>query len=723
MSDRGLIVFVTTELFPFTGGGIGRLSYNILKTMSEEERQRTVMIMTNGTIAQAAFSEVFPGARLRQLEAYDFSGCEPGLAWALNGQGGWMGNSVKLLIMLQDLAAREKIDYVEFPDWSGLGFATIQQKRLSGFLSDTTIAVRLHSTEAILVLHESRLLSQQDLVRFDLERLCLKDCDMIVSHLAPVAEVTRHVFGIERDSWDRRLFVAHPPVTLNSRAPASETVPPGQALRIVFSSKLQEIKRPEVFVRGAAQFLAANPGFGGTVNFACTVDKNAYTQAVLDAVPPPLRHRFVTSDALSQSDRDRMIAGSIVVFATAFESYCLAAYEAADLGAVVVANHSNPAFGPGTAWQDGVNCITFDGSVPGLAEALQRCQTIDRPLKTVQRPVAPQAWQVTPPVQRQPQGGPPGGLAVVVVNQNEGAALQATLGSLLADGTDLAEITIVDDGSTDAESDLVLSGLGGSGSPRVRLVRLPVAHGYASALNLGLTGIRAPHVAILRSGTIVRPGYLNAALSCLARDETVGIVCGQVRTYADIDQLADGIGAMAPVLGDAAISGTGVNSCGTFGFVTRTDIARRIGFRPETGYLCDWAFLQAAARQGVQIVAAPAEGLGRRAQIERDFGTPIDEFDRLKHIAQTHIGTAPLQAPVMQLAMAAFRAPQGSDGGSVPGWYAHMLHHNYEPEVAFMAEFFGHTRLGRFIRTNVRFSAFMERLVNRLSRLGPRGSQ
>jgi hypothetical protein len=52
-----------------------------------------------------------------------------------------------------------------------------------------------------------------------------------------------------------------------------------------------------------------------------------------------------------------------------------------------------------------------------------------------------------------------------------------------------------------------------------------------------------------------------------------------------------------------------------------------------------------------------------------------------------------------------------------------MLHHQYEPEVAFMAEFFGHTRLGRFIRSNTRFSAFMERLVNRLSRLGPRGAK
>lgn len=719
MNDRGLIVFVTTELFPFTGGGIGRLSYNILKTMPDEERQRTVVIMTSGTFSQAAFQELFPGARLLELESFDFSACRRDLAWAATGPGGWLATSVKLLIMLQDLLREEPIAYVEFPDWSGFGFATIQQKRLTGFLAGATIAVRVHSTEAVLVLHESRLLSQADLIRFDLERLSLKDCDLIVAHLAPVAETTRRLFGIDKDSWQRRLVVAHPPVTLNKQSTVTETVFPNQAQRIVFSSKLQEIKRPEVFVRGAAQFLAANPSFRGTVNFACAVSKNAYTKAVLDVVPPLLRARFVIPDKLSNEERDAVVAGGIVVFATAFESYCLAAYEAAELGAVVVANHRNPAFGPGTPWRDGENCITFDGSVEGLAAALQRCQTIGRPLGIVKRPAAPQAWQiaVSPALGLQSERK---NLAVVVVNQNEGSALPATIASLLTLENEIAEIIIIDDGSTDVESELILTGVGDSGSSRVRLIRLQVPHGYASALNIALSEVVAPLVAVLRSGTVVQPGYLADAVRCLSRDVDTGIVCGQVRTYTDTDQLVDGVGPMVPVLGDAAISGTGANFYGEFGFVVRTEIARRIGFRPETGYLCDWAFVQAAVRQGVGIVASPAECIGRRLQVERDFGTPIDEFDRLKHIALTYIHTPVLEAPVMQLAVSNFRVPTGSEVLTIPSWYMDMLRHNYEPEVAFMAEFFGHSRLGRFIRASSGFSAFMEKLVNMLSRLGPR---
>jgi hypothetical protein len=316
-----------------------------------------------------------------------------------------------------------------------------------------------------------------------------------------------------------------------------------------------------------------------------------------------------------------------------------------------------------------------------------------------------------------------GRLAVVVVNQGEGAALQATLASLFSAGPSLAEIVVVDDGSSDTESDLVLADLDQAGLPQVKVIRLEVAHGYASALNLALKAVDAPFVAILRSGTIVQPDYLRDAACCLARDEGIGIVCGQVRTYVDADQLADGLGVMIPILGDGSISGNDANTYAEFGLVVRTELARRIGFRWETGYLCDWAFVRAAVALGVGIVASPAESIGRRAQTERDFGTPIDEFDRLRHITITHINTPALQAPIMQLAMACFRAPRGSAGQQMPDWYIHMLHHQYEPEVAFMAEFFGHTRLGRFIRSNTRFSAFMERLVNRLSRLGPRGSK
>jgi Glycosyl transferase family 2 len=720
MTSSGLIVLVTTELFPFTSGGIGRLCYNVLTTMSEEERRRTLVILTTGRLDRGSFSHLFPEVRLMEVDGFDFSTCEPRLRWALDAQSGNLGLSVKLLAILQSVAATERIGFVEFPDWSGFGFATIQHKRLTGFLHDATIAVRLHSTETMLVLSESRLLSQRDLLRYDLERLCLQDCDLILGHIAGVAEETRAAFGLEAQSWARRLIIADPPLTLNGGAFATRTVAPAQARHIVFSSKFQECKRPEVFVRGVAHFLATSP-FSGKVEYACPMSKNAYTEAILAAIPPAQRKRHVLHKGLSAPQRDVIIAGSLIVFASGFESYCLAAYEAAALGAVVVLNHANPAFGETSAWRDGENCLTFDGTAPGLAAALHRAMTLTEPLQVLRRPDVPQAWRLDRPAVPPLPDPVPLGFAAVVVNQGEGAVLSLTLASLMALDPRPDQLIVVDDGSTDADSLLALADLEAQGQPHITVLRQAVTQGYAPALQVGLKAVQAPLTLLMRSGFVVTPRYVAEAVQCLSRDPGIAMVCGQVRSFLTPDQLAEGIGPMTMVVGDAAISGTGSNSYATFGMVLRSDLARQIGFRAETGYLCDWAFAQRLVRGGHKAAVSVSAGIARRIQVERDFGTPIDEYARLAHIVVTDRAAPLLDAPATRLGLAVTKSSVVQQGVDLPSWYVHMLEHGYEPEVSFMAEFFGHSRLGRFIRRNSRFSAFLERLVNRLSRLGPKG--
>lgn len=722
MNQKGLIVFVTFELFPFDNGGIGRFCYNALESMTAEEKTRTLIILTAGRVNPDLFSRVFPGVRFIELEKFDFADADPNLAWAMQEQDRWLAQSVKLLAVVRSLARKEAIDYIEFTDYGGPAFATIEEKRLTGFLAETTIAVRLHSTETILALHESRLLAQHDLARFDLERLSLQNCDLIAGHLPGVAEITRHVFGLDRKSWEKRLFIAEPPLTLNGQTPASRSIIPALAERIVFSSKLQEFKRPEVFVRGVARFLATDNAFAGQVAFAFAVQLNAYVDAVLGVVPQDQRHRYVLPKELSALKRDEVISNSIVVFPTAFESYCFAAYEAAALGSVVVLNHRNPGFDKTTRWKDGVNCITFDGTAAGLAAALSRCIRLQEPLEVNAVRQAPQAWHRPPPQAqaRLSSAGPDPKLTVLIVNQSETLALPATLESLASSTADIAEVIVIDDGSTESESAILLPALAEFGKFPLRVVSLPVSHGYAGALGVGLEQVQTELVSILRSGNTVKPDYLQRAVSCLGRNKHVGIVCGQVRIYRDIDEWLSGTGPVNAILGDAALTGTFRNSYGEFGMVVRTKLACDIGFRSETGYLCDWAFVRQAVGQGAGIVASPEESIGRRAMKERDSGTPIDEFDRLKHIVITHIGTPVLNAPVMRLAEVASQSRTEAASPPFPYWYGHAMSHGYEGEVQFMAEFFGHTRLGRLIRRNNRVSAFLERLVNRISNWGPR---
>ncbi|MBG1230792.1 glycosyltransferase [Aestuariivirga litoralis] len=720
MNSDGLIVLVTTELFPFTHGGIGRVMYNILKTMKPADASRTVVLLTHGQIDQHGFAAQFPGVRLMVLESHDFTTAPKGLAWATH-RGDWFAHSVRVLIMLQSLARVEQIAFVEFPDWSGLGHATIQHKRLSGFLQNATLAVRLHSSEAMLDLHESRLLQASDLARYDLERLALQDCDMVIGHLAPVAEYTRRLLGLDPAEWKKRLLISRPPITLNGAKPATKSALPGLTANLVFSSYLREFKRPEVFVRGTGQFLARNKEFKGKVHLACRYDDSAYARAVLGVMPDGMESRYVRHKKLSTAARDAIITDSITIFASCFESYCMAAYEATAIGAIVVLNEANPGFGPGTPWVDGVNCIKFDGSPTGLAEALERCMALRQPLEAVDLDHGPMPWLAAVPGGKKPSPkASKSETAVVIVNQDEGALLIETLASAMEAGPAFKEIIIVDDGSTDAESTLSLAGIEAAKIKGLSILRNAVHCGYPAAFNLGLKSVTADKVLLLRSGNIVFADYVRAAAHCLEMHREIDIVGGQQLIYADGDKLRDGIGELSPKLGAAIVSGTSGNTIGCFGMMARTDLAKRVGFRHEAGYLCDWAFLQDALRAGARMVSSPALSVGKRAQAERDFGTPIDEYSRLQHLVIASARNQMPTAPVMQLALAVFRHSSPEALVHMPPWYRRMMENNYEPEVKFMAEFFGTTNLGRLIRSNRKVSDFLERTVKSLSRFGRR---
>lgn len=243
---------------------------------------------------------------------------------------------------------------------------------------------------------------------------------------------------------------------------------------------------------------------------------------------------------------------------------------------------------------------------------------------------------------------------------------------------------------------------------------------HDSALTLGLRSLTSANCMILRSCYLVSADYLADAARCLDCNQDIASVVAQVRSYIGQDNLYGNPGQISLMVGDAAISGRGKNAYGEFGFVVRTDLAPSVGLRSETGYLCDWAFIQSLAQQGHQIAVSLKVGIAGRTLIEADYGTPIDELSRLTHIVATDRKTRFLHAPVMRFPISLIRGQVNHQRIEAPSWYFHMLENGYEFEVAFMTKIFGISRLGRFIRSNARFSSFTERLVGRLSKFGPK---
>ncbi len=710
MSKSGLIVFVTFEVFPFTGGGIGRFMYNTLKSMTDEERKRTVVILTTGHVAEAAFKAVFPGARIKVLT--DVKADESDTSLVMSGEDRLLSRSNIILHALQSIATEHAIDYVEFPDWGGFAFATLQERLARGFLADSELAVRLHSTEAILVLRETRMLESGDLRCFDLERKSLLDCDLIVAHLESIAEETRRSFGIPPERWWSRVHITPPDLEID-RDVAKQSILPNLDTPIVFSSKFQEFKRPQIFVQAAVGLLRARPDYRGSVLLVCGDLDSEYARKILSLVPADLVSRFKLMGGLSAELRDSIIAGAISAFPTDFESFCLAAYEASLLGGVVVLNVNNPAFEDGTPWVDNVNSVKFDGSAAGLVGALEAAISLKKPLRTVTLPPLKQPWrrtkvQTSAAPMRMP-GWPV--VTVVLVNQNLGLLAGNTLASISAQSYENLRVVYVDDGSDDLPSIALRESLTSQVNPRLTVVRQEMTTGVAAARNSVTAKLHGDYVLYIRPGDLLADGYIRTSVECLERNRDYDVYVNQVSVYDPSTESMQHNCGVKTFVGEAPIAGPVFNYYSEGPRLCRASTTSALRHRPQLGHLCDWGWMHDAILDGRRVVASPRIEAFVPRHTEIDLAEPIDESRRLYHLLVANTPFTRSFYPVAAFSQVVRGAATAALGSDMPDWQRHMIENRYEGEVEFVANILGKTALGRLIRNNERFSRVLERTI------------
>jgi hypothetical protein len=615
-----LRVFVTRELFPFTAGGIGRVVANILATSTQQERENTAILYVGDGLDAQAFTTVYPGVRLQvaNKETYqtiDAHGrCYPPYSAFNNTVLHW--ESVLILQGLRALQEQEgALGYVEFTDWGAAAFASTQEKLLGNDFASTTLAVRLHTTDSILADFEPRAQSLHGLSLYDLERKALADCDLIVAQLEPVSEAFRVFYGFEPDDWQQRSCVHSPPVLLDTLPLAQMSVELEENTPLMFTSKLQDIKRPDVFIRGCIQFMRQLSSYQGKVVFLAHSFDADYQQSIVDLVPDDLANRVVFAKGVNGAAREKMIAESVCIFPSPWESFCLAAYEASLSGAVCVLNDQNPAFGKDTPWRDGENCVKFDGTPGSLANVLVTLFSGTQPTPvpvTQTESVLP--WNVAPRA-RKTQSGEPPRLSAVIINQNEGRGLLASIDSLLSSNCLIDEIVIVDDSSDDPISRELLRKLEAI-DDRVRLLRLLVRSGAAAARNAALSEISGEYVVFLRAGERLAAHFLGAAVRGLADNSEFDVVVshhGTAATSAATVGQATGFDHCHVHYGEARLTGLYENRFAPDSFVIRSELARTLGFDEAMPANETWEMLLRACQLGVRFIASSSVDVTSRA--------------------------------------------------------------------------------------------------------------
>lgn len=601
----GLKVFVTRELFPFTAGGIGRAIANMLDqpevaSTDPAHEPRFAVVFLGEPIDRLRFTARFPHVLLVDASSRTYAERDDvsGLRYApadLYTTHALHAESVRAMQALKRLEReRGVLGYIEFPDWGASAFASVQEKRLGLAFQQATLAVRLHTSDSVLNAVEGRLVDHMSLALYDLERKALADCDLIIGQAPGPAAFMQHVFDFEDDEWTPRLVIDAPPVMLDRGDAAHESILPTLDTPIVFSSKIQRIKRPDIFMRGCLEFLRARQDYRGQIRLIAMAEDAAYLEEVRALVPAAFAGRFEFLRGMSAEQRHRAICESVCVFPGTFESFCLAAYEASLAGALCVLNGANPAFDVSSPWLDGHNCAKFDGSPADLARILSAIFVAPKAMRPVSVAPSVRPWCLTASAEHadgEEMKAPLPLVSVLVPHFNLGAYLAETVDNVLASDYPNLEVVVVDDASTDEQSLEAVRRLEQRNDSRIRVVRSLRNRGLAGTRNVAVEHARGEFALTLDADDLIDHRFVSIAASTLAKHADVSFVVPQTAYFEDkpgARPQQDAWSLCITFVGEARSSGFVQNRFSTATLMSRMEVLRSMRYNETLNAYEDW---------------------------------------------------------------------------------------------------------------------------------------
>lgn len=403
---RPSICFVTNELYPLRKGGIGRMLYNFARHNAAAGLPADIHFLVPPDLVAAAEDEArlrgaldgmatihvaTPLHRLPDTEAHLFDRASF-VPWSLDLLVSTSYRYYRALLAIQQQRG-VPFDFIEFPDFGGWGLASVEAKRAGLAFAETAIVARLHSTQGMIARAERFYEpSRWNGLLMDAERHLLAHADLIVGHVQSIIDQNAAHYGL-RDRWQGRTVLEFPPILLEETEASAAGAAPGSGpcQDFIFSSRLQPFKRPDLFVRAAIAFLEKHPDHPGCFRLVSYGWDRRYIDWMQDLVPMQLRPQIQFIDDATEAERSAYLAQSVVVVSSDYESLCLFAFEAAQMGRPVLLNGRCSAFGENPRWRDGENCLLFDGTVQGLVRAMEQAGDW-RPAEAASVAVDPPYW-------------------------------------------------------------------------------------------------------------------------------------------------------------------------------------------------------------------------------------------------------------------------------------------------------------------------------------------
>jgi glycogen synthase len=493
-------------------------------------------------------------------------------------------------------------DYLEVPDYRGHGLVPLQaRKSRHRSLRGTRVAVRLHGMAGLISAYDGDWATPGQRMAGDLEREALRLCDRVLWPGGDALELYRRSLGPSLFEAATRVRLPFGP---SSPAPAASR--PGAPLRILYAGRLQRVK-------GVMPLLEACLGLDSEDWRLTMIGADTPTaplrqsmRAALEIVSAGDERVEILDEIPHEALQERFAEHHLLAVPSAFEVWPSVAMEAMGAGLPVLAN---PVSGLSEIVADGVTGWWTGGAEreaigAALARLLAEPAEVDRlrssgevraryealgDEETVLSEYRDLLGQLCRPSAARRRPSPMPLVSGVVPYFSDSATVGEAVDSLLSQSYPALEVLVVDDGSFEAEDEVLLEL---ASLERVRVLFEP-NRGETAARNFAAIEADGKYLAFLDADNTFEPDFVARAVAMLEEDPELAYVTCWLRFFDDGDGGLEEIGTGGfAALGNAVRSDESINSDGDAISVVPRRLLSELGFRFAEGAALsgDWEF-------------------------------------------------------------------------------------------------------------------------------------
>ncbi len=524
---------------------------------------------------------------------------------------------------LEQLDAAHRFDLIEFAEWTGYGFRTIQARMTAGAFPNARIIVKLHSSSQwCREGNRTWLDGSDDLIRDYFERYSFEHADFQVSP-------SQYMFDYaESIGWKVRPDAQVIPYCYPTSAPKTNK-PSAGIPELVFFGRLESRK-------GLKLFLEMARSLPREVRLAF-LGKETSVDGVpaIQLISQSLGDRPFTLH--TELDRDQAMEylrtpGRVAVMPSQIENSPFTVLECAANGIPFLASNVGgiPEI---VADRDLQQALLFDPTPLSLLEKFEKYVATDQakrhqyvcrmheinnseknramvcgaysellPVKSsasISMPAKPEGWLLNR-AQEQPL------VTVAIPFYNLGSLLPETLASIAAQDYPNIEVIVINDGSTDAYSLEVLEEMRAQ-YPRYRFVT-QANRGLGAARNTGLALAEGEFFLPMDADNIGRPDMVSRFVKALQRNPDVAVATCFFLAFEETSDIAEGKFPYAyRPCGGPYVAAALRNVYGDANAMSRTAALRSVGgYETEKHTTCeDWEMYVKLVRHGHRIDVVP----------------------------------------------------------------------------------------------------------------------